>query len=481
MALLRDDGRRNLPSAQPASQEAESQESKSRELVPRGQESRDLSRWNDPLAQDHDNNPMDWRRVLWVGYSIVFVFFGIFGVWAAVAPLESGAVAQGMVQVEGSQRVVQHLEGGIIKEILVKEGDDVKRGQPLVILDTTRARTQYDRIYQQYLAARGREARLLAERAKAKQIAFPDELAKAPDQKAIAEIMEGERRLFDGRRNSVESQLQTLDRRIGQAREEIAALKAQQRADRRQLALIDEEIAGVRELFEKGLERKPRLLALQRTEADLQGSIGNREALMARADQTISETEFQKAGLIQSTNAEIETDLRTAQDALEDLRQQMTAAKDALDRTVIRAPLEGRVYGLRFHTRGGIIAPGDPILNIVPDDEELIVKVHIDPNDIDVVHEGATAIVRLTSFSQRTFKPIDGTVVQISPDIVQPQQGPPFYEAQVRLDHEMLHRFNVEMVPGMPAMAIISTGEQTMLDYLIAPITRSLETALREK
>ncbi len=297
----------------------------------------------------------------------------------------------------------------------------------------------------------------------------------------MVEILEGERRLFEGRRAAVESQLQLLDRRIAKGREEIVAVRAQQRSDRRQLAIIEEEIVGVRELYEKGLERKPRLLALQRTEAELEGSIDNREALMARAAQSIAETEFQKSGLIESTTAEVETDLRAAQAELDDLRQQLTASQDALTRTTITAPEAGRVYGLRFHTQGGVVAPGDPILNLVPDDEEMIVKVRLDPNDIDTVQEGAMATVRLTSFNQRTFKPIDGRVTNISPDVVQPEQGAPFYEARIDLDPAMMRRFGVDLVPGMPAMAIISTGEQTMLDYLIAPIARSLDTALREQ
>lgn len=441
---------------------------------------RDLSRWDDPLREEDEANPIGWRGVLWWGYGIIFLFFGVFGVWAAVAPLESGAVAQGQVQVVGNQRLVQHLEGGIIKQILVRDGDRVKLGQPLVILDATRAQTQYDRIHQQYLAALGREARLVAERKGLTTVAFPQALSQASGLPVVREILEGEQRLFDGRRNSVSNQLQLLDRRIAKAREEITALRAQQRSDRRQLAIINEEIVGVRELYEKGLERKPRLLALQRTEAELEGSIENREALMARAAQAVSETEFQKAGLEESTTAEIETDLRAVQVELEDLRQQLTAAKDALARTTIDAPEAGRVYGLRFHTHGGVVAPGDPILNLVPDDEEMIIKAHLDPNDIDSVHEGAHATVRLTSFNQRTFKPIDGKVIQISPDVVQPDQGPPYYEARISLDPEMVKRFGIELVPGMPAMAIIATGEQTMLDYLIAPIARSLDTALRE-
>jgi len=441
---------------------------------------RDLARWSDPVADEAERNPMGWRGVLWIGYGIVFVFFGVFGLWAALAPLGSGAVAQGQVQVIGNQRVVQHLEGGIIKEIMVREGDRVTRGQPLVMLDGTRMQTQFDRVNQQYLAALGREARLLAEREGAPAISFPETLTRFGDRSGVVEILEGERRLFEGRRSALESQINLLDTRIAKAKEEITALGAQQRSDRRQLSLIAEEIGGVRELFEKGLERKPRLLALQRAEAELEGSIDHRTAMMARGAQTVSETEFQMLGLLENSRSEIETELRAVQTTLEDLRSQLTATQDALTRTTIDAPETGRVYGLRFHTPGGVIAPGDPILNIVPDGEELIVRAQLDPNDIDQVKEGASATVRLTSFNQRTFKPIEGTVIQISPDVVRPEQGPPFYEARIRLDPEMLARFDITLLPGMPAMAIITTGQQTMLDYLIAPIARSLDTALRE-
>jgi len=440
----------------------------------REQGRRDLSRWEDPLANEPESNPMSWHRVLWVGYGVVFLFFGAFGVWAALAPLGSGAIAQGQVQVAGEQRVVQHLEGGIIREIRVKEGDLVRDGQPLMVLDTTQSKVLVGRLDQQYLAALGREARLIAESDGSSAMRLPEELSRRVSDPAVESIIEGERRLFDGRRRALDSQISLLERRIEKSRQEIAAYLAQKRADRRQLEIIQEEISGVRELFEKGLERKPRLLALQRTQAELEGSIDNRTALMARGEQAIAEIEFQLLGLLEQTTAEIETELREIQNTVEDLREQLIAASDAMARSVITAPHSGRIYGLRFHTAGGVVAPGEPILNIVPEDEELIVHARLDPADIDVVAVGALAIVRLTSFSQRTTKPINGEVLQISADVITPENGPPFYEARIRLDKEMLARHNLNLVPGMPAMAIISTGEQTLLDYLVSPITRSL-------
>ncbi|MCR9071763.1 MAG: HlyD family type I secretion periplasmic adaptor subunit [Alphaproteobacteria bacterium] len=450
-------------------------------IVP-SDESRDLTRWDNPLAHDPDRNPMSWRPVLWVGFAILFLFFGVFGVWAALAPLGSGAIAVGQVEVAGSEKVVQHLEGGIIKEIRVQEGDIVREGDILMTLEGTQATVNQGRLTQRTLALRGEEARLLAERDGLETLAFPPSLTSLADDPYVQSIMDGERRLFEGRRAAVSSQEGLLDRRVDKSREEITALKAQQRSDRRQLAIIEEEISGVRELFNKGLERKPRLLALERQQAALQGSIDNREALMARAEQTIAETEYQRLTLLDQNRADIETQLRETQTQLRDLREQLISADDTIARNTVRAPRSGKVYGLRFHTVGGVIGPAEPIMNIAPEGEELIVNARLQPTDIDVVEIGAPTTVRLTAYSQRTAKPIDGRVVYVSPDVVTPPEGgQPYYEARIRLSTEMIANNDVTLVPGMPAMAIISTGDQTLLEYLISPLTRSLDTALREQ
>jgi HlyD family secretion protein/epimerase transport system membrane fusion protein len=450
--------------------------------IMRSDEPKDLTRWDDPLGHDTERNPMSWRFVLWVGYAILFLFFGVFGIWAAFAPLGSGAIANGQVQVAGSQKVVQHLEGGIIKEIRVQEGDTVQQGDVLMVLQGTQASVNQGRLVQRMFALMGEEARLIAERDDLETVRFPEALTSKSDDRYVQSILEGERRLFEGRRAAFESQQGLLDKRVAKSREEITALAAQQRSDRRQLAIIEEEIKGVRELFEKGLERKPRLLALEREQAALQGSIDNREALMARAEQTIAETEFQRLTVQEQNRAEIETDLRETQTQLRDLREQLVSADDSIARNTVRAPIGGKVYGLRFHTVGGVIGPAEPLMNIAPENDELIVRAQLQPADIDVVEIGAPATVRLTAYSQRTAKPIDGRVIDISPDVVQAQEGgQPYYEARVRLSTEMMRQHGVELVPGMQAMVIISTGDQTLLEYLISPLTRSLDTALREQ
>jgi HlyD family type I secretion membrane fusion protein len=444
-------------------------------------EGKELASIDNMYALDDGANPRRWRGVTVIGFVIIFIFFGVFGLWASLAQLGSGAIATGQLQVDSNQKTVQHLEGGIIRRIHVRNGDVVSAGQILVELDDTRVRVEFDLLEQQHLANMGAKARLVAERDRKRAVTFPSTLTARKADPYVQEILEGQQRLFDNRTKALRSQISLLNRRVGKTREEITALGAQQQADERQLELIDEEIADLRKLYEAGLARKTRLLSLERTEAQLEGSIGNREALVARAEQTISETEFQKINLIEQSASEVEAELREVQNILEDLEDRLTGARDALDRSQIRAPYAGRVYGLRFHTEGGVVGPAEPMMGIVPEDDELIVQVRIDPVDRDNVEAGAVASVRLTSFSQRTTKPIDGKLVDISADVVQADGQPPYYEARIELDLESLARQpDLHLIQGMPATAVIKTGDQTLLEYLIAPISRSLDQALKE-
>jgi HlyD family type I secretion membrane fusion protein len=432
-------------------------------------------------ALDDETNPRSWRVVTVMGFVIIFIFFGILGIWAAFAQLGSGAVASGQLQVDSNQKTVQHLEGGIIRRIHVRNGDVVPAGEVLVELDDTRVRVEFDLLEQQHLANLGLRARLEAERDRKRSVVFSKTLTARRSDPYVDEIIKGQQRLFANRTKALRSQISLLNQRVGQTREEISALSAQQQADERQLELIDEEIADLRKLYEAGLARKTRLLSLERTEAQLQGSIGNREALIARAEQTISETEFQKINLIEQSASEVEAELREVQNTLEDLEDRLTGARDLLDRSQIRAPYAGRVYGLRFHTEGGVVGPAEPMMGIVPENDELIVQVKIDPVDRDNVEVGADASVRLTSFSQRTTKPIEGKLVDISADVVQGDGQPPYYEARIELDRDSLAKQpELHLIQGMPASAVIKTGDQTLLEYLLAPISRSLEQALKE-
>ena len=425
--------------------------------------------------------PKNWRPVIAIGFIILLGFFGGFGGWAAYAPLGTGAIAVGQVQVVGKQKMVQSKDGGIIAALHVRDGDVVSTGQVLLELDSTETQVEVSVLSSQLWALQARMARLEAERLNSPVPKFPAELLAESDNPEVVKLIESERRLFDKRRAAFNSQVGLLDTRVAKIQREIAAHRAEQKADRRQLVLIEEEIAAVRVLLEKGLERKPRLLALQRQQASLDGRVGNRVALIARAEQAISEIEFQTASFTENTEAEVETNLGQTREQIAEISERLRGARERLERTLVRAPTDGQVFGSRFHTVGGVIPPSEVILGIVPLDQKLNVEVHIDPKDIDVVKIGALTTVRLTSFSQRTFKPVDGELIRISADIVNDGRSPPYYVGEIVLDPERLaQQADLELIQGMPAMAIISTGDQTMLDYIIAPIARSVEFSLRE-
>ncbi len=417
------------------------------------------------------------------GFVILLLAFGGFGTWAALAPLSSAAIAPGIIVVEGSRKTVQHLEGGIIKEILVAEGSRVAAGEVLVRLDETRPRTQYELLRGEYLAAIALAARLKAERDDYDSIPFSAELLGRRDEPQVMDIMVGQQRLFDARRTALRGQIEILRQRIAQYGEEIRGLEAQQQAKGQQIALIHEELRAVQELFEKGHERKPRLLALKRASARLKGERGEHIADISRVKQAIGEAELRIIDLSNTFQREVATELREVQRRVSELTERMTGQEDVLRRLEIRAPHGGVVVDLKVHTTDGVIAPRMPILDIVPIGDNLIVEAQVKPEDIDVVHPGLLAQARLTAYGRRTTPTVAGEVVHVSADrFVNERSGTAYYMARVVLDATALAALDdVELYPGMPAEVMIETGQRTAFDYLLSPITRGMERAFREQ
>jgi HlyD family secretion protein len=416
------------------------------------------------------------------GLAVVVLAFGGVGTWAALAPLDSAAVAPGEIVVKSNRKTVQHLEGGIIGQLLVKEGDRVEANDILIKLDDTRARASLSLVTGQYQAALAREARLIAERDEAATIKFARELIDGARDPAVQDLMQGQVNVFEARRQSLEGQQAVLRRRVEQYKEEIVGLQALERAQKRQLDLIAEETASVKDLVERGMERKPRLLALQRAWADLEGSRGENIAQIARAKQNIAGTELEIIQLRRARLDQVTTDLHEAQTQINDFRERMLAAADVLKRIDIRAPQGGIVVGLKFHTPGGVIQAGEAIMDLVPQKEMLIVEARIRPDDIDDVHPGLPAQVRLTAFKQRITPAVEGTVALVSADRLTDQRtGEPYFKAQVELDPASLSSLpKTGLYPGMPADVIIITGKRTALEYMISPFTDALQHAFRE-
>ncbi len=422
------------------------------------------------------------RRPVIAGLATITIAFGGFFGWMFFAPLDSAAVAPGSVIVDTHRKTIQHLEGGIVREVRVKDGDSVTAGQPLVVLDRTLADAALGQVQTQYWSALAKLARLRAEQGRT-ELAFPDELsARAAADPATAEVMRAEEALFRTRGDTHTAQLAIRRRQIEQKSEEAAALRAQLAATRQSLGFKQEELSGVQQLFAKGYERKPRLLALQADVANLKGRQGELTATIARVQQEAAAIELDVANFESSWLSDIGKDLQETQTNAAGLADKIRAATDVQGRTIITAPQDGKVVDLKVFTIGGVVTPGQPILDLVPSDDSLIVEARIIPLDIDVVRPGLPAHVRLTAFKAKKVPMVEGKVVQVAADkLTDPRTGEAYFTAQVRLDGaSMAELHGVEVTPGMPAEVFLVTGARKAVDYMLSPITDSMRRAFRE-
>jgi HlyD family secretion protein/epimerase transport system membrane fusion protein len=424
------------------------------------------------------------RAPIAAGVLVIALGLGGFGIWAAAAPLAGAAIAPGVISPDGSRRTVQHLEGGIIDKILVEDGTVVQTGQPMIVLEDIQARATHDVLQSRLYSLAAIHARLVAEQARGDEIDFPSWLIEAAGNDTTAlEAIVTQRELFHTRAQELADRRGMLSQQIAQLREEIAGLDAQIEADAQQIALITEEIRGLDFLYRKGLAPKTKLLALQRALSEIDGDRAERRARIARARQAIGETELQITAQGTAMINAASEELTRTQAELAETEQRLAASRDVLERTLIRAPSAGTVVELRFHTPGGVIRPGETVLDIMPDDEELLIDARVSPMDIDAVAKGLPAEVKLPAFKQRRMPRIEGRVRQISADaIVDPHTGKSYFQARIEVDAEQLAALDppIKLAAGMPAEVYILTGERTMLDYLLQPLFDSLHRALRE-
>ncbi|MFG1432797.1 HlyD family type I secretion periplasmic adaptor subunit [Xanthobacter sp. V2C-8] len=418
-----------------------------------------------------------------VGVLLIIVFLGGFLLWGLSAPLAGGAVASGVISPDGSRRTIQHLEGGIIADLKVRDGDQVQAGQPLVLLERVQAETTLNALLNQYYTLIAMQARLRAELADQPEILFPDELMSARAGADLASIVRGQRVVFESRRVSLQRQREILQQRIEQSLHQIKALEAQAASAQVQLLLISEELEGKRVLLEKNLIRKPELLALERARADIEGRRGEYLGMIARARQQIGETQVQLLSLDAERGNDVSEQLDKVRVELAGVMERLQASRDVLARTVVTAPISGTIVNLRFKTLSGVIRPGEAILDIVPDSERLLIEARVSPVDIDVVHQGLPAQVHLTAFSRYALPRIDGVVTSVSADrLVDQGTGQAYFLARVEVDRGELDRLKsvVELQPGMPAEVLIVTQERTFVDYLLEPIRDTLRRSFRE-
>ncbi len=424
------------------------------------------------------------RKPMRAAALMVGVFVLGFGSWAWFAPLESAAIASGTIEVESSRKTVQHLEGGIINQITVKEGDEVKVGDVLVRLDDTKSRAALQILQAQLREAQSREARLLAERNGAAQLVFPAALEdEAKTDAALADVMAGQRKIFETRRELMQTRVSIFRQRIAQTEREIAGLRAKENSVIKRAAIVKEEVSVVRDMVNKGLERRPRLLALEREQVDIDGRYGEAVAQIARAQQSIGETQAEIVKVSSDFQTEVAQTLRETQAQIAQIHERMQAAQDVLSRTEVRATDAGVVTDLKVNTTGGVVTAGQPLMDIVPKADLLIVRAQIKPDDIDLVRNGLPASVRLLPFKQRRVPPVDGIISYVSADrLVDKRTEQSFFSAKVKLDDAMLRSLDgVEVLPGMPVEVLVKTGRTTAAQYALAPLLDSFNRAFREK
>jgi HlyD family secretion protein len=425
------------------------------------------------------------QRYMVVGIGIVgFVTF-VIGGWAATSELSGAVIGQGVVVVDSNVKKVQHQTGGIVGELRVREGDRVKAGDILVRLDETQTLANATIITKSFDELLARQSRLETERDNGGQIAFPKILldrARDPNSEA-ARAIAAERSLFDLRQQARDGKKAQLRERTAQLQEEIKGYLGQAAAKQKEVDFIHQELEGVRTLWDKNLVPITRLTALERDTARLDGERSQLSGMTAQAKGKIAEIELQIIQVDQDLRTEVGKDLIEARSKISELAERKTAAVDQLDRVDIRAPQSGRVHQLSVHTVGGVIAPGEQIMLIVPDADALAVEARIAPRDIDQVYVGQTASMRFAAFNQKTTPEIDGEVGMVSADLTQDQRtGTSYYTARVSPKPEELARLGTaKLVPGMPVDVFIQTPGRTALSYLIKPLRDQADRAFKER
>ena len=423
-----------------------------------------------------------YRRQMVAGVALLGLVFGGLGGWAALAELSSAAVAPGQIMVSSNRQTLQHLEGGIVSELLVKDGDLVKEGDVLIRLEPTQAQAQAAVLQAQADSHAAALARLRAERDGSKAITFPAELLARRDQTEVADAIANQESLFQARRASLNGQVEILQQRITQLKKQRDGLVAQSAAHERQIALIEDELKGLRELHTKGYAPKTRILALEREAERLRGERGEALGNIARTSEAIGEAELQILQQKKSFQEEVAAQLQETQARYADASERLVAARDTLNRRELRAPRDGYVVGMAAHTIGGVIPAGRTILEIVPVNDELIVESQLSPMDIDNVRVGQKADVRMSALASRTTPVLEGEVVTVSADALRDERtGATYYIAKVKVPKEQQERLNGQTLhPGMPAEVMIKTGDRTALHYIISPLTDVFAKSFRE-
>ena len=435
------------------------------------------------IASYNEMPNADYVAVLRLGWWILLVGFGGFLAWAAFAPLDEGVPAPGVVSVESQRKRIDHLTGGLIDRILVREGQQVREGQELVVLDEAQARAALNGALGQWRIALATEARLKAERDGLKIIAFPKELTAAAREPEVASALRAQEELFRSRRGAFDGELRIIQESVRGLAQQVRTLDQLQLDREKQVQLFQQQLSSFRNLSTQGFVSRNQLLELERQLAEVQSRESETLANIAGANARLAEFRMRGAQREMEYRREVETQLADVHKELATLGERVAAYRDTYSRLVIRAPVSGTVVDLAFHTVGGVIKPGDRILDIVPEGDELIVEARIPPQYIDRVHAGLPADVHFDAYMNRAERPvISGKVLLVSADVLTDQRlGHSYYSTRVTVPGTELRKLgNLQLQPGMQGTVMIKTGERSLLVYLTRPLFRRFTAAMGE-
>ena len=439
--------------------------------------------WRVSTKHSAAENCRRWRSSMLLGLVAIAVTFGGIGVWSASVPISSAVVAVGKVAVASKRKEIQHLDGGIVKAIGVHDGDVVKEDETLFELDDVEARARYELARAAYFSSLSTQARLDAERDSADEVVFPAELLnEAAHSEAIKREIASQRNLFAARQSSLAGQIKVSLQKIAELKEEISGLISQHKSALDQSDLAGKELVVIEEMYSRNYVTRQRVHAIRREVAQLAGNLGQLNSAIAKSRKEIGEIELSIKQLTTKNQSEILADLKDVEQRIFDLKEKYLSAGAALARLKATAPVGGVVVNSRLHTIGGVIRPGDTVLEIVPGSDPLVVEARVRPLDVDEVAKGQSTEVRFSAFKQRTTPAVTGVVSQVAADAVADQRtGELYYSAIVSIPSAELARLGHRLQPGMPAEILIKTGKRTALAYLAQPLLDSMHKALRER
>jgi len=438
-----------------------------------------------PEATATDSPDRDVRAGMWV----VFAFFGVFLGWAALARVDAAVTARGKIIVSGDRQQVQNKTGGVIRKVLVHEGDQVAKGQVVIELAGDESQASTESYTAQYIALKAQEARLIAEEVGAATFAEPAEFAKytGADRALVDQAMQVQRRAMQARRQALGAQLSVLAQQEAQSRETIQGTQQRLAANQKQQQLTSDELSGVKSLNEKGFAPTTRVRSLESSLAGLQGDNGALRASVAQANATISESQMRAVTLRRQNDQDIVTELRDTQSKLSNILPMLGAARTELDRTQIRAPVTGKVMGLITTTEGAVITPGEKIMDVVPENAPLVIEAYVSPQDGDDIRAGQVAQIRFSSMHERDMPELTGKVLDVSGDSFQDQKsGESFYKARIEVSRDSLAKIaklrgrNDVVRPGLPVEVVVPVRKRTVLGYLLEPINETFWRSFHE-